>query len=263
MADSPSTKHNILLMQSRARALFLHHPHAIFELDPQGRFRHANPAAGRFANLDEKEGQGLHFSRFLDADDAAQVERHFQRAVSGRPSRCETTINTPDGQRLRARLYLLPVACDNHVTGVYVLLEEPDESPRERLVSPATRRLVEAMPVGVALLDLTHPDYPIQLCNQALCQLLNLPRERVEGRPLPVLLERDSLAVRQLHSALFRRQPASERLRLTHHGGKPVMVELCLRPVEPDAGDTTEVHQMLALHLPLAESADGSVEGML
>nr|WP_298249023.1 PAS domain-containing protein [uncultured Halomonas sp.] len=242
------------LMQSRAKSLFLHHPHAIFELDPQGRFRHANPAAGRFANLNENEGQGLHFSRFLEADDAAQVERHFQQAVAGRPGRCEVIINTLDGQRQQARLHLLPVAYDRHVTGVYVILEQPDAPPKNA-ISPATRRLVEAMPVGVALLDTTRRDYPIRLCNPALCRLLEAPRDALEGHPLPVLRGRKNQAVRELQTALTARRAASQRLALTRHG-KPFGVRLHLQPMVGASEENGEREAglpmlMLAVAIPL------------
>ncbi|NWN82560.1 MAG: PAS domain-containing protein [Halomonas sp.] len=242
------------LMQSRARSLFLHHPHAIFELDPQGRFRHANPAAGRFANLDENEGQGLHFSRFLESDDAAQVERHFQQAVAGRPGRCEVIINTLDGQRQQARLHLLPVAYGRHVTGVYVILEQPD-APPENAISPATRRLVEAMPVGVALLDTTRRDYPIRLCNPVLCRLLDISRDALEGHPLPLLSERKDPAVRELQAALTARRAASQRLALTRHG-KPFGVRLHLQPMVDASEENGEREAappmlMLAVAIPL------------
>ncbi|WP_027962907.1 PAS domain-containing protein [Halomonas halodenitrificans] len=237
------------LMQSRARSLFLHHPHAIFELDPQGRFRHANPAAGRFANLDENEGQGLHFSRFLESDDAAQVERHFQQAVAGRPGRCEVIINTLDGQRQQARLHLLPVAYGRHVTGVYVILEQPD-APPENAISPATRRLVEAMPVGVALLDTTRRDYPIRLCNPVLCQLLETPRDALEGHPLPLLSAHKDPAVRELQAALANRRAASQCLALTRHG-KPLGIRLYLQPMAGESGESEASPPMLAVATPL------------
>ena len=51
-----SDERRLQLMQSRAEALFLHHPHPLFELDPLGHFRHANLAAARFAGLHEQEG---------------------------------------------------------------------------------------------------------------------------------------------------------------------------------------------------------------
>lgn len=264
--DTPpltATDLRLLTIESRAKALFAYHPMPLFELDPEGRFRHANLAAARFADLNEQEGKGVHFSRFINLEYRERVERNFQRALGGKPSRCAAEVINLTGHHHRVEMDMLPIACERGMLGVYVLLHPRQEPAPRPPGAEAARHLLEAIPLGTALLDLTQQDYPVRQCNQALCRLLDMPRDVVEGHPLPALREQESLAVRQLHAALARRQPASERLRLTHHGGKPVMVELCLRPIEPDAGDTTEVHQMLALHLPLAESADGSVEGML
>ena len=182
----------------------------------------------------------------------------FQQAAEGHTSHCLATIQTPNGQRHRVRLTLLPVLHDGHVMGIYALLEEPDALRGAATVTPAARRLVEAMPVGVALLDLTQQDYPVVLCNQALCRLLDMPRDVIEGHPLPVLRERESLAVRELHTALARRQPIRERLTLTRRGGQPLPIQLYLQPLEAADGDSEAVRQMLALHVPLHDTDSGS-----
>ena len=101
------------------------------------------------------------------------------------------------------------------------------------------------MPVGVALLDLTHQDHLIRLCNPALCQLLEIPREALEGHPLPTLREPESPALSRLQSALASRQVASECLRLKARD-KPLGVRLHLQPVADETSD-----QMLAVHIPL------------
>ncbi|ERS82334.1 PAS domain-containing protein [Halomonas sp. PBN3] len=254
----------LLTVESRARALFLYHPTPLFELDPEGRFRHANLAAARFADLNEQEGKGVHFSRFIAPAHRERVERNFQRALGGKPSRCAAEVINLTGHHHRVEMDMLPIACERGMLGVYVLLhprQEPVPRPPGDASAPhdmAATRLLEAIPLGTALLDLTRQDYPVLGCNQALCRLLDMPRDVIEGHQLPVLRERESLAVRQLHTALARRQPIRERLTLTRRGGQPLPIQLYLQPLEAADGDSEAVRQMLALHVPLHDTDSGS-----
>lgn len=256
--DTPpltATDLRLLTIESRAKALFAYHPMPLFELDPEGRFRHANLAAARFADLNEQEGKGVHFSRFIAPAHRERVERNFQRALGGRPSRCEAEVINLASQHRQVQLDMLPIACERGILGVYVLL-----TPQPEPVPPSAEvtHLLEAIPVGTALLDLTQQDYPVRQCNQALCRLLDMPRDVVEGHPLPALREQESLAVRQLYAALARRQPACERLTLTRRGGQPLPIQLYLQPLESTDGDSEAVRQMLALHVPLHDTDSGS-----
>lgn len=235
----------LLTLQSRARALFGYHPSPIFELDPEGRFRHANLAAARFAGLHEQEGMGMHYSRFIDLEHRARVEAQFQGALGGRRTHCSARIITLAGQVARVTLDMLPITSDHGTLGVYVLL-----TPEARGGSaPSEARLFDALPLGAAVLDLNGEGYPVVRANPALGELLDIPLDALIGRPLPALVERDSLAVRNLHQALARRRPASERLRLTRRGGQPFGVVVKLSPLPGEAPE--EARQMLAVHVPL------------
>src|SRR5690554_5558345 len=246
----------LLTLQSRARALFGYHPSPIFELDPEGRFRHANLAAARFAGLHEQEGMGMHYSRFIDLEHRARVEAQFQGALGGRRTHCSARIITLTGQLARVEMDMLPIASDHGMLGVYVLLTP--ETQKQSRSSTSEARLFGALPLGAAVLDLNGEGYPVVRANPALGELLDIPLDALIGRPLPVLVERDSLAVRNLHQALARRQPASERLRLTRRGGQPFGVVVKLSPFSGE--EEEEASQMLAVHLPL--EGDGGSGGV-
>ena len=160
----------LLTLQSRARALFGYHPSPIFELDPEGRFRHANLAAARFAGLHEQEGMGMHFSRFVDPRQRGAVEEHFQIALAGRPAHCEARVITLTGQLARVEMDMLPIASDHGMLGVYVLLTP--ETHKQSRSSTSEARLFGALPLGAAVLDLNGEGYPVVRANPALGELL-------------------------------------------------------------------------------------------
>lgn len=252
--DLSANDPHLQTLQSRARSLFGYHPSPIFELDPQGRFRHANLAAARFAGLHEEEGKGMHFSRFVETEHRARVEAQFQGALGGRRTHCSARIINLTGQLQRVEMDMLPIASEHGILGVYVLLQPRAEADP----LPDARRLLDALPLGAAILDLDSEGYPVLQANPALSELLDMPLDALIGRPLPALAERDSLAVRHLQQALSRRQPASERLRLTRRDGQPVGVMIRLSPLEGE--EEEKASQMLVVHLPLeGEGGTGEV----
>lgn len=254
-SDISSHDPHLQTLQSRARSLFGYHPFPIFELDPQGRFRHANLAAARFAGLHEQEGQGMHFSRFVELQHRERVEAQFQGALGGRRTHCSARIITLAGQLHRVEIDMLPIASERSMLGVYVLLRTRHDTG----TTTGARQLLDALPLGAAILDLTAEGYPIRMANPALGELLDMPLETLIDRPLPLLTEGDSLAVRNLQLALSRRQPAGERLRLIRRDGQPVNVLLKLSPLESE--NEEETRQMLAVHAPLeGDGGTGEVE---
>src|SRR5690554_7576225 len=142
-----ATDLRLLTIESRAKALFAYHPMPLFELDPEGRFRHANLAAARFADLNEQEGKGVHFSRFIAPAHRERVERNFQRALGGRPSRCEAEVITLASQHRQGQLVRLPIACERGMLGAYVWLPpHPERVPP----TPRVPKSLGAVPEGRA-----------------------------------------------------------------------------------------------------------------
>ncbi len=246
----------LLTLQSRARALFGYHPSPIFELDPEGRFRHANLAAARFAGLHEQEGMGMHFSRFVDPRQREAVEEHFQIALAGRPAHCEARVITLTGQLARVEMDMLPIASDHGMLGVYVLLTP--ETHKQSRSSTSEARLFGALPLGAAVLDLNGEGYPVVRANPALGELLETAGDALLGKPLPTLAEPEALPVQRLREALAHRRPASERLEINRRNGQPFGVVVKLSPLPGE--EEKEASQMLAVHLPLdGEEGSGGV----
>ncbi|WP_299310477.1 PAS domain-containing protein [uncultured Halomonas sp.] len=236
----------LLTLQSRARALFGYHPSPIFELDPEGRFRHANLAAARFAGLHEQEGMGMHFSRFVDPDQRQVVEEHFQIALADRPAHCEARVITLTGQLARVSLDMLPIASDHGTLGVYVLLTP--EAKHQSDSGPSEQRLFDALPLGAAVLDLNGEGYPVVRANSALGELLETAGDALLGKPLPTLAEPEAPPVQRLLEALAHRHPASERLEISRSNGQPFGVVVKLSPLHGEKEE--EASQMLAVHVP-------------
>lgn len=244
----------LLTLQSRARALFGYHPSPIFELDPEGRFRHANLAAARFAGLHEQEGMGMHYSRFIDLEHRARVEAQFQGALGGRRTHCSARIINLTGQLQRVEMDMLPIASEHGILGVYVLL-----TPEARGGSaPSEARLFDALPLGAAVLDLNGEGYPVVRANPALGELLDIPLDALIGKPLPMLAEPEALPAQRLREALAHRRPASERLEISRRNGQPFGVVVKLSPLPGE--EEEKASQMLAVHLPL--EGDGDSEGV-
>lgn len=247
----------LLTLQSRARALFGYHPTPIFELDPEGRFRHANLAAARFAGLHEQEGMGMHFSRFVDPGQHEAVEEHFQIALAGKPTRCEARVITLTGQLARVGLDILPIASDHGMLGVYVLLTP--EAQRQSCSGTSEARLFDALPQGAAVLDLNGEGYPVVRVNPALGELLETAGGALLGKPLPTLAETEAPPVQRLLEALADRRPAGERLKINRRNGQPFDVMVTLSPLQGE--EEEEAGQMLALHHPFQTTPAGQLPG--
>ena len=252
MPPSPSNTNDLrlLTLQSRARALFGYHPSPIFELDPEGRFRHANLAAARFAGLHEHEGQGMHFSRFVDPHQREAVEEHFQTALAGKPAHCGARVLTLTGQLARVTLDMLPIASDHGTLGVYVLLT----LHAKKRSGSSEQRLFNALPLGAAVLDLNGEGYPVVRANPALGELLETDGDDLTGKPLPTLAEPDSSPAQRLREALAHRRPASERLQINRRG-QTCDVVVKLSPLSGEGEQAEEASQMLAVHVPLEEES--------
>ncbi|MGM0537511.1 MAG: PAS domain-containing protein [Pseudomonadota bacterium] len=239
----------MMVLESRAKALFVHHPGPIYELDPEGRFRHANVAGARLAGLNENEGQGMHFTRFLLPQDRREVERHFEQAMNGRHTGCVAHICNLAGQEYRAELYMLPIASECNTLGVYVLVN-PAGQPGTPSDALQARQLLEALPLGAAVLDTRRDGYPVVMANPALSALLDMPREQMLEQPLATLRDGEDAAVQRLEQALARQQSARERLSVSRPDGQRLAVEVQLEALAAPGEHAPSSH-VLALHVPL------------
>ncbi|MDR9440496.1 MAG: PAS domain-containing protein [Halomonas sp.] len=237
-----------VVLESRAKALFVHHPEPIFELDPEGRFRHSNVAGANLAGLNENEGQGMHFTRFVLPQDRQEVERHFQLALNGRHTGCMAHIRNLASEEYHVTLHMLPITSKRNTLGVYVLVN-PSINHTDLSGSLAAQRLLDAIPLGAAVLAVGSETHSVVMANRALGELLDMPLEVILGHPLPSLQESESVAVCRLQQALATRQPARESLSISRRGGRSLGMLLHLEPIEAP-GDASDSACMLALHIP-------------
>ncbi len=106
---------------------------------------------------------------------------------------------------------------------------------------PLALAVLDALPVGVFLVDARRPERPIVSANRALCELTGYPPEELLGRASPILQETggDPDAVREIRTALaeglsFRGEILDQR-----KDGTPFWSELTLRPLGDPEGRTT------------------------
>jgi PAS domain S-box-containing protein len=108
---------------------------------------------------------------------------------------------------------------------------------------PLLLALLDALPVGVFVVDARRPDRPIVAANRALCELTGYPPEEILGRDSPVLQEAgsDPKIVREIRTAWdeglsYRGEILDER-----KDGTPFCSELTLRPLGGPEGQMTHL----------------------
>ncbi|NPC95831.1 ATP-binding protein [Nocardioides sp. zg-DK7169] len=115
----------------RFRSLFDYNPHAVFSVDPEGRFDSVNPAAAAVSGYAVEQLLGRSFGDLLDEPHLEPVLELFQRALARESVQFETVLRRPDGTPVELSVSALPIVVDDVVEGVYGVAE--DVTARNRL----------------------------------------------------------------------------------------------------------------------------------
>ena len=95
------------------------------------------------------------------------------------------------------------------------------------------RRVVEAAPEGVVLVDATKPDHPVVYVNGAFERLTGYSAAELVGRNLRILQgeDRDQDARQRLREAIKREEPCRVLMRNYRKGGAPFWNEIAITPL--------------------------------
>jgi PAS domain S-box-containing protein len=113
------------------RSLFDYHPHGVFSVDPQRRYRRLNPAAEALCGYSEDEMLPRLFPalKVLDLD---RVVDAFERALKREPQRLHASLDRKDGERRQVDLTMVPIVVEDEPVGVYVVTADVTDDKRVR-----------------------------------------------------------------------------------------------------------------------------------
>jgi len=123
------------------RSLFENHPHAVFAIDPERRYRHVNPAAQTLGGHTEEEMLALEFPA-LKTPDRGRILTAFDQAMSCETQRLDSTVIRKDGERRDVDVLMVPIIVEGDAVGVYVLARDVTDDNRMR--AELARALVDA-----------------------------------------------------------------------------------------------------------------------
>lgn len=127
----------------RFKAVFEHHPSAVFALDPQLRITNANAQA--VLQLASTRNKLLDAS-LLDlvvADDRQRVEALLRDALSGSSARFDSTILTDEQKRVEVSMVLLPVTSGNRVTSLLGIADNVTERRQSEWRLQESRQMLQ------------------------------------------------------------------------------------------------------------------------
>lgn len=123
------------------RSLFDYHPHGVFSIDPQRRYRRLNPAAEALCGYTEEEMLPRQFPS-LKSQDLDRVLDAFELAMKREPQRLHASLDRRDGERRQVDVTMVPIVVEDEPVGVYVVTADVTEDKRIR------RDLAQALAVA-------------------------------------------------------------------------------------------------------------------
>ncbi len=239
--------------EERFRSLFEYNPDIVIFFSPDGRVVDTNGAISRFGNVPRENLIGMHFSVFLDPDEAPKHEQYLKRAMAGETLHYDARAHALDGSELQVAITTVPVYREGKIDGVFSIIR--DETDRraaqahierqERALADneaRLRSLFEFNPDGVLAIT---PDGTIVDVNEACLKLGNFPREAVIGEPFHRFLPPHE--VERIDRA-FKRALLGEQVSLTMESfridGAPLELEATLLP-QFSGGELVGVYSIL------------------
>lgn len=113
------------------RSLFDYHPHGVFSVDPQRRYRRLNPAAEALCGYSEEEMLAREFPS-LKSLDLDRVLEAFERALQREPQRLHASLDRKDGERRHVDVTMVPIVVEDEPIGVYVVTADVTDDKRMR-----------------------------------------------------------------------------------------------------------------------------------
>lgn len=130
------------------RSLFDHHPHGVFALDAQRKYRRMNAAAEKLGGYAAEEVLGHTFPVLEAPGGLDDLLVGFHRALAGDAAHIQTSVIRKDGAARDVDLQILPIAVEGETVGVYVIAG--DVTDDNRLRADLQRAVAEAQEANEA-----------------------------------------------------------------------------------------------------------------
>lgn len=194
ITDKKATQEALQTSLLRYRELLENLPAGVGITDLNDKLVYANPAYSKLMGYEADELVGMSVLDFVVPEEHEKILSETEIRKSGDSSLYEMNIIRKDGTRRLIRISAVPDRDDTgKIIGTIGLLTDISESKRAEEALKASeermRKLIEQLPLGVAIADLSEE---IQLANQAMADLLMLEKQKLVGSKLNEYLNPDS-----------------------------------------------------------------------
>jgi PAS domain S-box-containing protein len=201
----------------------------IYATDGEGYLTYLSPAIEAVTGYTPAEATGLHFSRFIFADDLPMIAERIQRILSGEhlgPIAWRAVRKS--GELRWARSSSRPLVVDGHVVGVRGVISDIHElkTTQESLRESEMRydTLLEQARVGVAIVQ----DGMIIYINRYCAEMIGYTPDEIIGQSLTRFLDPDNREEQlAFHERRMRGEvaPQTYRARGRRRNGMPILVD--------------------------------------
>ncbi|MBU9721567.1 MULTISPECIES: EAL and GGDEF domain-containing protein [Bacillaceae] len=146
-------------------ALFLNHPHPILRLDAKGYCLVVNESFQELTGL-TADDLDKHYSYYIYEKDVARVEKHFQKALTGRSQEFDYIGVLEDGSLAKLNCIYVPIMENGIYVGVYATLSDITHlKEKEALQDQYTNRLNALLENSFDIVHIVDEDGNIQYEN--------------------------------------------------------------------------------------------------
>jgi diguanylate cyclase (GGDEF)-like protein/PAS domain S-box-containing protein len=127
----------------RFAGFFEHHPFAVYAIDPQRRFLHANHQMLRELGVERQALLGTRVDDHVAGEDRAGVARHLDEALAGQAVAYTTRIADAAGRMVDMSIVLIPMSTGDEVTHVLGFAENITERKEAERALYASRQMLQ------------------------------------------------------------------------------------------------------------------------
>jgi diguanylate cyclase (GGDEF)-like protein/PAS domain S-box-containing protein len=127
----------------RFAGFFEHHPFAVYAIDTQRRFLHANGQMLKELGVERQALLGTRVDRYVDAGARGEAERHLDEALAGQAVAYTTRIGVADGRMVDMSIVLIPMSTGDGVAHVLGFAENITERKEAERALHASRQMLQ------------------------------------------------------------------------------------------------------------------------
>ncbi|GAC1515383.1 MAG: PAS domain S-box protein [Chloroflexota bacterium] len=175
-----SRQHRLHETQERFRALFEHHPEAVYAYDHAGNFFSVNQGCCELSGYSVDELLEMTWTPLVCPDMIEGAREHVHRALQGVAQRFESAIFHKDGRRVEIAVTATPIWIDEDVVGVYGIARDITEKKRAeealRVSEARFRTVIEQSPLATQIYA---PDGTLLQTNKAWERLWGVTQSQI------------------------------------------------------------------------------------